>query len=519
MSNTIHLASALMGSGKTQSMINGIESDDCIIVAAPKKELCREIFKSFKSQRQDLDVDLVNSDTVCSGSTVLCEAIDAINKVNTDTEYAESFGMSGSVGKVLILTQATLVNLPPDILRGQSWTLILDEVPDIKASAYMFIFKDQFERNFSDHVYMVDTKTGRLELKDGMEFDAKDQLSKAKATDFSHAVLMFEGLIHETSEVSLEPKSNGRQVLKSVGYHDFSPVFRAAKEVHVMGNAIEKSLFYLFLKAKGFRFDESKFTPKFDGYKMSPRLVPLLSGDRFSKTMMLTREKDGSKSDTFDTSTVGWQMLKRAIEYHEGKPLLVHIYKWMKPFFKANTYPNVVVVDLDSRGLNQHRHLNRTVHMIHGNAAPVDSQMNKRMLELMGVDVQEGLQALRHERLVEKISQTMLRTDMRNLDEQKYQTVSVIPTMGLVGAVRDNLKIDCEVDTSIMIDPPEPSEKSQPSHKQQAERQANREASEARRMKAVKLLKEGHTISAVSRAVPADRKTIRKWWAQEVQAA
>lgn len=511
MTSTIHLASALMGSGKTYTMINGIDSDECVIVATPKRDLCKEIFKAFKDQRQDLDIDLVNSDTVCSGSTVLCEAIDAINTVNSDSEYAESFGMSGSVGKVLILTQATLIHLPPDILRGQNWTLIIDEVPDIKASSYMFIFKDQFDRNFADYADMVDTDTGRLALKEGMEFDAKDQLSKAKAADFSHAVLLFEGLLHQASEVSLEPRANGSHLLKSVGYHDFSPVFRASNEVHVMGNAIEKSLFYLFLKAMGFEFDNSRFVPNFDGYKITPRLAPLLSGDRFSKRMMLTREVDGSVSDTFDASTVGWQMLKRAIEYHEGEPLLVHIYKWMKPFFKSNTYPNVIVVDLDSRGLNQHRHLSRTVHMIHGNAAPVDAQMNQRMLEMMGVDVQEGLQALRHERLVEKITQTMLRTDMRNLDEQKHRTISVIPTRGLVDAVRENLEIDCEVDTSIMIDPPEPMEKSGHSERKETERQAKREAREAERRKAIQLLAEDWTIKAVAEEIGKNRKTVQRW--------
>lgn len=508
MSNTtIHLASALMGSGKTRSMVGGVDGEALYLVGAPKRDLCRDIFKAFKSLRPDVEVEMINADSVSPAGSVLSEAVETIEKVNEEYEFSESFGTKGSVGRVLILTHITLANLPPYLL--ENWTVILDEVPDIQRNLYKNIYSDQFDRMFDETVKM-DTKTGELSLEDGMEFKAVERLHKARSAELHHEALVYDGLLHRTSEVTAEPRTGDKYILKSTGYVDYAPNFKAAKEVHVMGNAIRKTLFYLYLQTQGFSFDVSEFTPEFRGYKISPKMVPLVSGDRFSKRMMLTCP-DGTVSDDFDSSTVGWRLLKDGLDYHAGEPLLVHIYDWMKPFFNEHTYPNVVVIKLDSRGLNRYLDYHRTTHLIHGNAAPVNSQMNQRMLEMMGVDRKAGLKAIRHERLIETISQAILRTGMRDAQGQTHQTVTVVPTMGLIDDIRENLEIDVEVDTSLLRKPPKTIEKTSHSPAKEARRQTKRSSKQEKKEKALELISRGWTITAAAQEIGKSRKTVQRW--------
>lgn len=449
--STVYLASSLMGSGKTFSVVSGIAPTDNVIIAVPKIDLSNSILRDFKKYRNDLDVEVINSETIPSNTTVVTEITSKINRVNEQVEDYHFLGVDDASGKVLIITQQSLTRLPSEALLN--WVLIIDEVPDIKDNQYKVINDDLYERLFDEFVNK-DSK-GCLTLKEGLEQEAIKQLKQAQVSGVYPSELVFGGLLSATSEVSIEIRDDGKQIVKSVGYFDYSYLFDSAREVHILGNAIENSLFYLFLKSRGFKFKVSKFTPDFNGYNMEPTLVPMVSGDRFSKELMLTR-KDGSKHNQFDESTIGWEMLKKAVEYHEGKPLLVHVFKWMHKFFKGNPYPNVTLVDFDSRGLNEYRDSHhRTVHILHGNDAPVDSRMNRRMLEMMGVSITEGLNALRHERLIEPIAQTMLRTDMRNIENQKNPTISVVPTIKMAEAIQENLNIKCNIDTSIMITPPD----------------------------------------------------------------
>lgn len=508
---TIHLASALMGSGKTRSMIKGIDDEALYLVAAPKRDLCRDIFSAFKSLRPDIEVEIVNADLVSPDGSVLSDAVETIEKANEEYEFSESFGSKGSAGRVLILTQTTLANLPPYLLK--SWTLILDEVPDIQRNLYKNIYSDQFDRMF-DEAVLLNTRTGELSLDDGMEFKAVERLHKARSAELHHEALVYDGLLHPTSDVTAEPRKGDMYILKSTGYVDYAPIFKAAKEVHVMGNAIRKTLFYLYLEAQGFSFDVSEFTPEFRGYKIPPKMVPLISGDRFSKRMMLTRP-DGTVSDAFDSSTVGWKLLKDGLDYHAGNSLLVHIHDWMKPFFNEHTYPNIVVIKLDSRGLNRYRDYHRTTHLIHGNPAPVNSQMNQRMLEMMGVDREKGLKAIRHERLIETISQAMLRTGMRDAQGQTHQTVTVVPTMGMIDDIRENLEIDVDVDTSLLREPPKTIEKTSHSPAKEAQRKATKAANqrgrERQRKAGLKLLSQGWNRNQVAEELGVSLSTVKRW--------
>jgi len=516
MTSTIHFASALMGSGKTRSMIKAVETDRLYIVAAPKLDLSQEIAKQFSEMRPDINIEAINSDSVCSGSTVRCEAIEAICRATDQLEFSEMFGIEGNAGKVILVTHATLTNLPPDIM-GRC-TVIVDEVPSICRNNYKTIFSDQFDRLF-DGAVKIDQETGELSLENGMKFEATTRLYKARSAELHHEEMVYDGLLNPTSEVTAEhhPKAADKYILKSIGYIDLEPVFRGAEEVHVMGNAIRKTLFYLYIQSRGFSFEVSEFTPTFDGYKLPPKMVPLIKGERFSKSMMLTRP-DGTKADKFDETTFGWQLMKEALDYHAGEPVLFHGYDWMKTFFDENRYPNVVVIGHDSRGLNEYRDYHRSAHMLHGNAPPVNSQMNQRMLEIMGVDPAEGNRSLRHEAHVEPVSQAMLRGVMRKGSSQEQQMVSVVPTTGFIDALRDNLGMDVEVDASLLRKPPEAKEKTSHSPAKESEREAKRAAKQEKREAALRMLAEGCSFSAVSRTLPVDRKTVRKW-AQEERAA
>lgn len=476
--NDVYVVSAPMGSGKTAGVLESMTKDTNYLFCVPKIALADSICNRAK-EHNDLDVEAIHSKAGYGG----------LVKDHIETALSE-----GRQGSLVIITQASLLEIDPYYLDG--WTVIVDEIPNIDTCKSKAIGYTNFDDLFKAYVHVdkdLMCHYEPLELK-----EIQSRLTEAKRTNQEEIVLMYGGLLDATTEVQLE-EHNGTWLIKHQGYLDYSNVIDGCDEFHIMGNGVEKTLFYLYLKAQGYRIKESPFTPAFNGYDMPPTLVPMVKGDRFSKQMMLTRD-DGTESESFDKDCFGWKLLEEALEFHKNEHVLVQVFGWMKEAFPFKRYSNVEVTEFDVRGMNDHRDYHRTVNLIHSNPSPIQGRMQERMFEMMGVDAEEARQAVRHERAIEPMAQHILRTDMRNIGNQKMATVTVVPTMLMAKKIEEVLQIECNIDTSIMRDPPMSAAK------------VNR--AELQR-KAYELHLSGMSKVAIGRELDKDRKTIHKWIKEE----
>ncbi len=435
----VYLASALMGAGKTTSMIENLEDDRNYVIAVPKIGLANDIVSSL-TKETDLSVDAIHSDNGREGS------------VKNQLDLALSEGRQGSV---IVTTQVSLVSVDSQWLEG--WTVILDEVPviaDCKSITQGYsLFKDQFQEYIEvDKELNCSFDTSNLNKVTIRHTEAKRDRGTTPAK------LMYEGLLSKTAKVQLEDHE-GRWLIKKTGYVDWSRIIEDSLEFHVMGADIESTLFYLWLQAKKYELRKSEFTPCFQGYDLSPVLVPMVKGEKFSKELMLTRV-DGSKASKFDRDCYGWKVLEAAMEYHKNDRVLVQVYSWMADAFPFRLYPNATVTEFDVRGLNGYRDHHRTVNIFHGNPTPIEARMNEEMFEMMGVDPKLAREAVRHERLVMNMAQHILRTDMRNIGSQEEATITIVPTLGIAKSLEKVLQIKCDIDTSVMMTPPKSKAKS-----------------------------------------------------------
>lgn len=477
-----YIVSCPMGSGKTASVIANMKEDRNYLIAVPKIDLAESIAERIEDNT-DLDVQEIHSSDGEYGP------------VKDRIEQALSEGREGSV---VIVTHTSLLNIEPSYVAG--WTVIVDEVPNIDNCRSKRMGYNNFKDSFGEYVIVGEDLMCSLESMYIM--DIRERYAEAKRTDQEELVIMYGGLLSETSEVELEDH-DGTWLIKSQGYKDFSKIIDHADEFHVMGNGVEKTLFYLFLQAKGYEIKESIFTPVFNGYDLPPTLVPMVKGDKFSKEIMLTKE-DGSVSKTFDKECFGWSILKEALEYHKNERVIVQVFKWMKEAFPFKDYPNVEVTEFDVRGLNEYRDYHRTVNLIHGNPTPIQGRMQERMFEMMGVDPEKAREAVRHERHIEPMAQHILRTDMRNIGNQKAVTITVVPTVEVAEEIEEILQIKCKIDKSIMREPPKSKAK---------------QAREELIKKAIELDMQGMSARAIAKELGKGNKTISNWLKEYKQAA
>lgn len=483
----IHYSNAPCGSGKTINVINKISSEDRVVMSVPTKDLCDSISSMFKLFREDINTVTIHGDVTNKVGADILTTINNYNSMNSDYE---ALGMKGGDGVVLIITHQSLRTIPFE--NTEEWDLIIDEVPDVSMNRSSHVSSDYYNRLLSDFFDIDDQNKMTIKSEVDVE-DIVDLYKEAKRSQVTPSEIAFNAVLNKDT-CHLEWVSD---TLKCIGYYDYTKVFQSFNEVHVLGNNIQKSLFHLLLISKGYTPVESKYSPEFNGYKLPPVLVPLVAGDRFSKEIMFTNTT-GKRNNRFDESTFGWQLMKRSFDYHSGERVLFHGMSWMKPFFKKEHYPNVTVIPFDVRGMNNYRTYHRTSHIMHGNDSPHEKEMNERMLEMMGVGECEGMQAIRHMRLVEPITQAMLRTEMRNLDEQENQVIAIVPTMELAKQIAEHLNVECVIDDSIMCRPPERISDA-------------KERKEEKIRKAISLYNTGMKKVEVCKELNISRPTLNKW--------
>ena len=433
MTATVFVASALMGAGKTRGFIERIKSEDNIILAVPTINLGDDIVKDMKLA--GVNYEVFNSED---------------NVMESTKSRIEQALIEGREGCVLVITQKALTMLKTDYLAG--WKIVCDEVPNlsncqISDPVPFSIYNRLFNGLVQDH------DDGKVTMRDGV-IDAMllEELKKSTIAGIESARIMFGGLLEKKAEVKLL-KMNKEYVITVSDYHDYINIIKSCLSFHVMGNSVEKSLFYHFVIAKGCVIKKSEYTPSPFKYKASVTLVPMFNTESISREKMELKE-DGSKSLKFDETCLGWKAIKNALEYHQGERVLIQCFSWMKKFPFAD-YINATVTPFDSRGLNVYRNTHhRTVNIIHGNPIPILKPLHTKMLEMMGVEVKIGRAAIEHEMFIEPMAQHIARTSIRNGIEGDNIFV-VLPTIDVATRIEEVLQIDCKIDLSIMLDIPE----------------------------------------------------------------
>lgn len=476
MNNTVHIANALPGAGKTQYFIDGVKRKDKVLLAAPTIKLSTDISDRLVSS--GINTKVLNSESITIGPV----------KENIESSLQEI-----DYGCVVIITHTALLSIDPTKIQG--WCVVIDEVPNINNCQSATIGFSTFGDLFDSRVQVHDD--GRVTMMEGMEHEIRERYPQALRAKIHPSVVMFGGLIDPTAEINLEKKDKEYVIMKSA-YHDFSKIIEHSKELHVLGNAIERSLFYRLVIARGFLIEESRYQPDSKRYTMAPTIMPLFSGERISKTILLTRT-DGTRSDTFDDSCIGWSVLKSALDSLNGRPALVQIYDWAKAF-PFDEYSNVEITPFDARGLNGYSSHSTTVNFIHGNPDPIQGRMNRRMLELMEVDVVEGEKCIRYERYIEAMVQHIARTDIRNYELQESPTTHIVPCEGAAFEIQEALKIACHIDTSLMVPTPQ---------------SASSLSRLERKRKAQEMLKHGYSVAETASILGVTRQTIYNWMKQK----
>lgn len=386
MNNIVNIASAKPGTGKTQSFIKAVDGSENILLALPTMILAKDVKKRF--EEAGVKVTVINSETHPKNikGCVECELLNPNNS-----------------GSVLIITQKTLQTINPTHLSG--WKLVLDEVPDI-TNVYSKNIGENLFRDAFDHLITWDEK-GNVSIQDGREHEVRIRFREAVCDmSMNSQTRVFNALLKPEAEVtiSMNDKKGGLKYwVNIIDYHDYSTIIKSCDDFHIMGNAVEKSLFYEYVKAKDFKIKLSEYTPDYKPYHMKPTLVPLFEDEKYSR-LMLFQGGDGNK---MSYGSVGYKAIERALFYVDGKDVLFQGNTWMSVpgAFPFSEHDNVKVIPSDARGINTYSSVNYSIHMMHGNPNTNLKPLYIRMLKIMGVDEELGMKVLRHERSTERTVQ------------------------------------------------------------------------------------------------------------------
>ncbi|MGY2184257.1 RNA helicase, partial [Pseudomonas agarici] len=219
-------------------------------------------------------------------------------------------------------------------------------------------------------------------------------------------------------------ESKWKWQVRVIDYFDLSGIYEYASETHILGANVTGTLAYQHALTKGYTIAPSKFTPEYRRYKYESYIYPLIGGSKVSKTMLLTLP-DGAVAEDWNDRVYGHTLLRDAIEFVQGEPILVQVHEWCK--YPFDDHPNVIRIPFDARGLNGYSDVHHTLSLIHGNPNPIDDQNNTEMLAKMAISSVIGKQALRNERYRELIFQAATRSSIRTFNNDR-PTVHFVPT-------------------------------------------------------------------------------------------
>jgi hypothetical protein len=232
------------------------------------------------------------------------------------------------------------------------------------------------------------------------------------------------------------------------GFVDFTRPFEYASSVTLMGANVDRGLAAKHAERKGFTL---KVDMKRTRRNTTPVILPLIrdsEGAYVSKRMLLTMP-DGSMAKEWNKDCFGQHVLERALKFIGNNEAIFTSHEWCKP----NLPSNIERTPFDTRGLNQWRDRGYSIHLLHGNPSPDELGPTKRIIEKMGLPLQEGRDAMRWAREDDQLVQFAHRTKVRDDDctETTYHVVTSYTQARKLAFSFDGASI---INTSLMEEPP-----------------------------------------------------------------
>lgn len=520
--STIYFADALPGTGKTERLIQSLAHRDCprTVIAVPTVNLAesieRRIITSIMGFTKVRRIDSTRHRR-CRGNV-------AQNVAKSLSEKDE---------KVLIIQQNTLKNLieEPELLNG--WRLVIDEPPSV-------LDNDRFPKGYREFAMLFDSilqghpfdrengpsKDHKVTVRDDAWWEAMDLMSgwKRDKQGNKNNYALLSAAMDDNSELFIKEGSVGSDLSGSLDvrvakYTDWASLFTEADEVHILGHASKSTLLALYLESNGFTIEDSPLCPPeelHETYMGNCTIYYLTNLEQSSKTRLLV-DMDGNPMREAVEGSFAFEVAKAASDHIRVLNLTEG--GIFQSFRNNGWFSEEVVEALENlksigyavEGLNCYRNVKASVSIIHGNEAPENRWTVEKTLVLANIDVDEGLERLRHDRQYEATFQHATRTSIRDFDTS-IETHHYVTTFEEAESLakKFNMGDRCVISDEIMMVAPVLKPQGQ-SPKRKAERQAKRSAKQEKREKAQELKSEGLSIAKIAEQLGKSKGTIHSW--------
>lgn len=426
----LYIAEALPGSGKTERLISKLpsilEDGKRVVYSLPTNKLTKEL--QVRLRTAGVEARCINSESTTS---VITKVEEALAERSSD---------------VLVITHEALQRISPSLLHG--WTLIVDEVPSISSCRSHNFNHNSYQKGLAPFVVVDDEGRATVGHEYRGELEAIVREGASQSAYQQTTLEVFEALLDRHSVVEVDNlDKNMKRLVRIVAYRDYLSRFDRAEEVHILANNVTNTLLGEHAKAHGWTFEPSAFTPEFDGYSCPVTIYPMVTGDRWSKSLCLTTP-DGKIQDKWSEDVQGKTLLDNLYEYVEGKPVLVFAHSWMNYQHPANGQE----CNIDSRGLNDLKGYHAAACFQHGNMSPDDARSLETLSRMMGVAGERIREALTYERFYESSLQCFLRTAIRDRDNQS-QVSLFAQNEDMAKHLKDCLGRTAFIDTSLAHTP------------------------------------------------------------------
>ncbi|MEX1826460.1 hypothetical protein [Luteibacter sp. CQ10] len=465
MTQVIDVLSGNPGVGKTKQFIEQVQEGKRYVYAAPTRRLAEEVMGRLTEQGRSY-TPIFTSPLQDVGSVIHRANVALGNKTDT----------------ILVITHKCLASVRPELLDG--WNLYVDECLKTEDIEAVTVLASEFEHVIAPYVGDCDDNGGLIlnpsMMEEAWEIHAQGiEDARNRRTRNKTLLLVLDAMLSQTKTATAVPKKNdkGKDVVRiSVeGFTDYTKPFSYADTVTLMGANVERSLVARHLHRKAFTLRVNKRRSERNGLPVILPLVRDNEGAYISKSMLLTLP-DGSRAKEWTKDCFGQHVLNTALAFVGDARAIFASHEWCRPALPAN----VERTPFDTRGLNQWRDRKVSIHMLHGNPSPDELGPAKRIIEKMGIPLQEGRDAMRWEREGDQLIQFSHRTMVRDEDTSDT-TYHIVTSYTQARRLMRDFDGACIIDTSLMIEPPEqaPTEK-------KADRGIEREnlASQARTLKA-----------------------------------
>jgi len=439
MATIVDVLSGNPGVGKTQTFIEGIDPAKRYVYASPTRQLAKEVMQRL-DQAEKPYMPIFTGQTRDVGS-VIHQANKALGDKRTP---------------LVIITHRCLASVKPELLAG--WELFIDESPKSEEIDHAMMLSREYERVIAPYVGDCDDDGGLIinefMLEEAWEIHAQGiEDARNKRPRNKTLLMVLDAMLSPTKTVTATPNRNDKgkdSVRISVeGFNDFTKCFDNAASVTIMGANVDRSLVARHAVRKGFKLNIIKKKMLRKGL---PHILPLIrdqEGAYVSKRMLMTMP-DGSVATEWNSECFGSHAVERALRYINGNPAIFASHEWCKPDLPKH----VERTPFDTRGLNEWKDKRISIHILHGNPSPDEYGPAVRILQKMGIPLQEGKDAMRWAREDDQLSQFAHRTSAR-IEDSEEDTWHIVTSYTQARKLALDFDGSCLIDTCLMVDPPE----------------------------------------------------------------